>query len=318
MSRETLLKLIAGRELNIRVAEDVMGSTYVRDPILGDVESCRLSVSDTKTGPPAGHYYGPLRKYSEEDTAAQQVVEKLSHAYTVRLEFNRDEQRWKCEFQSIEMGLGVGGVSSMSIPEAICKAALLTVMAEEEQGAGLSRNERLKAIVELEHRMFQKVKTTRPALCMDRPESFRIMREMTHSVLSHETLGSYLADLRKAETEGINLLAEKYARMDNRVRSLKPRPVIDEIVRKEMQWMNELRKEHPWIFENEAEGAEKYLSCELETYSERTLTLFAEHVKQAAKQGRNLARERYRYMFQQLGYDSIVAAKRNMEGKLKE
>jgi hypothetical protein len=70
LSREKILAMKAGRELNIRVAEDIMGRKFTHDEIFGDMESPQLLESDTETPSLAGNYYGPLQPYSEDMSAA--------------------------------------------------------------------------------------------------------------------------------------------------------------------------------------------------------------------------------------------------------
>jgi len=172
-----------------------------------------------------------------------------------------------------------------------------------------SRGELLNSIIEIELDMFQRVRTAEPSLCKDRPETFRVMRGMTHSVLSTETLESYLEDLHKAKAEGRNLLTEKYARMDNKIPPLKTNPAIEDIVEIEAHWMNELSGNYPRTFKG-GPSFKIYLSSELETYSDKTLELYFEHVSKAEKEGRNLAEERYTMLFQQIGYSSIAEAEK--------
>jgi hypothetical protein len=131
------------------------------------------------------------------------------------------------------------------------------------------------------------------------------MRRMTHSVLSTETLESYLGDLQRANAEGRNLLTEKYARMDNRIPPLKSNRSIDDIVKLEARWMKELSQKYPRSFKGGSAGFTVYLSSELETYSDETLKLYVSDVSGAEKEGRNLAEERYTWLSRQLGYDSI-------------
>jgi len=57
-------------------------------------------------------------------------------------------------------------------------------------------------LIEIELRMFDQVRTSEPSLCKDSPETFKVIRGMTHSVLSTKTLQSYLEDLQKAKAEG--------------------------------------------------------------------------------------------------------------------
>lgn len=158
--------------------------------------------------------------------------------------------------------------------------------------------------------MFQRVKTAEPSLCKERPEGFKTMREMTHSVLSVQTLKSYLEDLQKAKAEGRNLLKEKYARMDNIISPLKSNPLIEEIVKIEAHWMRELSEKYPMSFKAGSDVFETYLSCELETYSDKTLELYFRDISKTEKERRNLAEERYTLLFQKIGYRSIAEVER--------
>jgi len=171
---------------------------------------------------------------------------------------------------------------------------------EKENSRGLLNN-----IIKFELDMFEQVRTSEPSLCKERPETFRAMRGMTHSVLSTETLQSYLGDLQKAKAEGRNLLTEKYARMDNRIPPLKTNRFIDDIVKLESRWMRELSQKYPHSFRGGSGSFELYLSSELETYSDETLKLYFGNVSRAEKEGGNLAEERYTILSQQIGYSSI-------------
>jgi hypothetical protein len=117
MTKEEILAMKAGRELNIRVAEDIMGCKVIQDEFFGDVESCQLLASDVKINALAGNYYGPLQPYSEDISAADKVIDKLKD-YNPRVEFNHYAEKWEADFS-------YGVVSSANAPEAICKAALL-------------------------------------------------------------------------------------------------------------------------------------------------------------------------------------------------
>lgn len=171
-----------------------------------------------------------------------------------------------------------------------------------------NKSDLMKQIVEIELDMFERVKTAEPSLCQERTETFKVMREITYSVLSAETLESYLDDLQKAKAEGRNLLTEKYARIGNQIPPLKVNPIINDIVQPESRWMSELSQKYPHIFRGGNAGFERYFSCELETYSDRTLELYFGDVSRAEREGRNLAEERYNNLFQQIGYGSIAEA----------
>ena len=184
------------------------------------------------------------------------------------------------------------------------------IMAENED----KHKELLNRIIEIELNMFMRVRTTEPAACQERPETFRVMREMNHFFYSDETLRSYLEDLESALASGRNLLTEKYARMDDLIPPLKDNPLIAEIVGIEQAWMDELRDRYPLTFQNPAERFGTYLSSELETYSDRTLELIFKDLTGAKQEGRNLAEERYSYLFKKIGYGSIDEVEKKKGG----
>ena len=78
MTKEEILAMKAGRELNIRVVEDVMGGKFIEDEIFGDTEKRAL---DLLYGVGAhcleAPFFGPLRRYSENMSAAQDVIDRL-------------------------------------------------------------------------------------------------------------------------------------------------------------------------------------------------------------------------------------------------
>ena len=128
MTKEEILGMNAGKELNIRVAEDVMGCKFIEDEILGDTESCELLESETEIPSLAGNYYSPLQHYSQDNSVAQEVVNKLQNNYDARVEFNYHTENWEAEFSDLETGLSFGTVSALDAPEAICKTALLAIL----------------------------------------------------------------------------------------------------------------------------------------------------------------------------------------------
>jgi len=287
MTKEEILAMKPRSKLNIAVAEVVMKHKVVVDEIFGAME--RQIANDGSST------YTNLQPYSEDMPAAQLVVDRmitLGHG---------DAVLWE------HYGSGI-----YTQAEAICKVALLVALGmwDEQEDIGLTineggnREELLNEIIEIELRMFDQVRTSEPSLCKDRPGTFKVMRGMTHSVLSTKTLQSYLEDLQKAKAEGRNLLTEKYARMDNRIPPLKTNPIIDDIVEIEAHWMEELSQKYPRTFKR-GPGFKIYLSSELETYSDETLKLYFGDVSRAEKEGRNLAEERYNRLSQQIGYGSI-------------
>ncbi|NJB69145.1 hypothetical protein GGQ74_002842 [Desulfobaculum xiamenense] len=164
-------------------------------------------------------------------------------------------------------------------------------------------------IIERELRMFLAVKTRGgKSLCQERPESFRIMREMTHGVLSEAVLESYLGDLVRAEEAGRNFMTEKYALMDDLIPAINTDPRIRVIVEAEADWRDEVSAQFPRTVQRDGrESFCLYLRCELQTYSPATLTAYAALVDAARNEGRNLVRERYEILMRKLGYGSLEA-----------
>ena len=168
------------------------------------------------------------------------------------------------------------------------------------------RDNLLDQIIGMELDMFQAVREEQPSLCKDRPETFKVMRRMTHCVLSNETLESYSKDLSQAAANGRNLMTEKYARMDKLIPCLNANPVIDRIVQVEHRWWEELANKCPWMCRTQlGQAFDVYLQCELETDSAQTLELYFKDISDAVEEGRNLAEERYTFLSRILGYSSI-------------
>ena len=79
------------------------------------------------------------------------------------------------------------------------------------------REETVGTIVRIEWEMMDKVQNCGGrAHCQDDWETFRLMRTSQMRAWDQPLLDSYLDDLRSAQTEGRNLLCEKYAYMMER------------------------------------------------------------------------------------------------------
>ncbi len=171
------------------------------------------------------------------------------------------------------------------------------------------RDALIKEIIAIELEMFGNVKAREHASCQELPETFKTMRWMAHSVLSEDTLASYLDDLMQAVHAGRNLMTEKYARMEGLIPPLKSSPeskqILDEIVGIEEAWMKEFSHRYPKIVTGGAAGFGTYFRCELETYSDRTLELYLGDVTHARTRGINLAEQSYMNLFEKLGYESL-------------
>ncbi|MFX1498128.1 MAG: DUF4125 family protein [Promethearchaeota archaeon] len=169
----------------------------------------------------------------------------------------------------------------------------------------MSKTRLLKRIIKLELRMFENVRTFKPSLCQEKPEIFKLMREMNYSVLSINTLKSYFKDLKTAKGKGRNLLTEKYARMSDLIPPLKLNLLIPEIVLIESKWMKDFSLQYPLIANYRPDYFSRYLSCELETYSDNSIELYLNDLKKAKNIGINLANERFEYLIRKLGYNSL-------------
>lgn len=141
-----------------------------------------------------------------------------------------------------------------------------------------------------------------PSACQQRPAAFKIMRQMSHCSHDDAFLASYLDDLRNAEAAGRNFMIEKYARMDDRLPPLSNSPLLDEIADAETAWMEAAANENPDHFRrDDASVFRRYLRCELETLSPKSLQLYAEEIRKAKLAGCNMVLERYNWLEQKLG-----------------
>ena len=161
----------------------------------------------------------------------------------------------------------------------------------------------IDTIIEYELEMFLTVQNAGgTASCQQRPESFKAMRWMTHSVFPAPYLESYLADLKAAKAQNLNLMTIKYGRMDDVVPPFNDSPLIPRIAEVECTWMQELRRTAPDKFQSaDTDHFKRYLASELETLSAATLEEYEKVIKTAQAAGRNLARERYENLQQRFG-----------------
>ena len=118
----------------------------------------------------------------------------------------------------------------------------------------------------------------------------------------------------------------KYARMDDLIPSENKNPVIDEIIRIQYGWQEEMFKKFPYLMGgarplSSAEDSsrktsfETYLRGELETYSGNTLELLYKDMSAKLKQGLNMSEEVYGYLVLEMGYSSIQDAEQKAKEK---
>lgn len=199
----------------------------------------------------------------------------------------------------------------------------------------LSQKEALvRDIVTVEWAMFDKVNGLGGrASCQEDPWTFYVMRCSQFLALPLAVLESYQQDLQRALREGRNLLTEKYAYMmeysdpvlfASSIReqlpsvSLRKQQLVDEIVQLlikderafALQYPNLHRKGRP--LQGAAEGMVSvsiYALGELKTYSEKTLELYAQHLRRLdLESGENISVIIHRMMVRMYGYRSLEEA----------
>lgn len=173
-------------------------------------------------------------------------------------------------------------------------------------------------IIALEFEMFLQVKTNGNddnRQCQEKPETFKLMRWMSHSVLSQDTLESYLVDLLEAKASGRNFMTEKYALMENLIPRLKENPIINKIADAEINWMNELKPKYPNILQGNIDSFKNYMVCEYQTYSDKTLDFLMKDINTAKTKNLNLPKLRYKNLFKRLGYNSLEEAEQSRRNR---
>ena len=166
--------------------------------------------------------------------------------------------------------------------------------------------------------------------CQDDPETFFIMRRSQFVCWNEELVDSWYNDLVSAKAQGRNLLSEKYAWMMKQTapeefakisRFLKSpteqaEALIEDVVKTEIKWMEEYKTNYPFMAGGNraihsskdstySTSFETYLRGELHTYSEKTLLLYANMVKQLEADGKSLSVIIMDAMVKSYGYKDI-------------
>ena len=108
MTREEILAMQPGNELNMKVSEEVMGHIVTEDKTFGYMER----TIHPKEG---DSIWGPVKPYSEDISTAELVVDRM-------IEMGRKDAIHWADF----------GGGKYTEAEAICKAALLAVLEEHD------------------------------------------------------------------------------------------------------------------------------------------------------------------------------------------
>jgi hypothetical protein len=182
----------------------------------------------------------------------------------------------------------------------------------------------IDAILEIELVMFLTVNSQKTSSCQAYPESFRLHRRAQFSAWSPKTLASYREDLLEAQDAGKNLMRLKYSRMQGLVPSPNSDPIIDDIVRLQIIWQNEMFRKCPALMSNarpladegeseQTTSFETYTRAELETYSSRTVQLLLADLLLKLEKGVNMSEEVYEFLARESGYPSLVEAERRLK-----
>lgn len=183
------------------------------------------------------------------------------------------------------------------------------------------KSELLDQVLEMEWRMFVRVKSAHRASCQSAPDNFKMIRSSLFETWTEEMLASYLDNLKQAADEQRNLLMEKYARMDNLIPPLSDNPLIPIIVAIENVWQKELQSNFPALYQRccrsmaqtgDGKNFSIYLGCELETYGDHTLELYYENLNKALEQDRNLAIEALQRLVLKNGYRDLAHAEQEL------
>lgn len=190
------------------------------------------------------------------------------------------------------------------------------------------------AIAKAEFEAFDKVQNEGGrASCQNNWPTFKVMRMSQYLTWDEEMLLQYLADFQINFSKGRNMIEEKYARMMAStapeqyakfadklpVISEEKRAIMEEIIRLQVQWMEEFAAQYPGLAENARlihtsedtpfdTSYETYLRGELGTYSDKMLELYGRYIVAHAKSGTNVAREIMGNTIRFYGYSSFEEA----------
>ena len=183
--------------------------------------------------------------------------------------------------------------------------------------------ELVAAVLDSEWEMFRRVRSAYPVGCQQSPAAFRQIRASIFELWTKEMLASYIVDLLQAEAAGRNLLAEKYARMDNLIPRTNFNPLIEKIVAVDSAWQAEVRNKYPHVYRAACRGMEPtddggnfsvYLRCELETYGEKTIQLYHRQIEEALANGENLTLKMLEKLVKKGGFKDLEHAELHLNG----
>ncbi len=198
----------------------------------------------------------------------------------------------------------------------------------------------IESVVSQEWSQFDKVNNEGGrADCQDDWTTFRIMRSAQFLNWPVDLLTSYLDDLKQAESEGRNLIAEKYGRMMESTAPEKYRNIChlfpkrsserlslqEKIIAAEMDMDNDFMSRYPLYAgggrpsrttsdREYITSKETYIRGEMSTWSDRTFDLYYKWFVTLSEQGFNLPEMTSENLAELYGYDSLS----DLEERLKK
>ncbi|EIK80868.1 hypothetical protein CGSMWGv1400E_04225 [Gardnerella vaginalis 1400E] len=172
------------------------------------------------------------------------------------------------------------------------------------------------------------------ANCQGDWQTFHIMRMSQFLTWPLDLQKSYKQDLERANSDGSNLITEKYARMMESTapeifeRTIKPyiKPILEprksaqeQIILTQVKWADDFRNHYPHLglamrvlktSEDTAENTsfETYLRGELSTYSDDTFAKYQRFVNNLRAENLNLTQMIITNTVRMYGYDSLESA----------
>lgn len=165
----------------------------------------------------------------------------------------------------------------------------------------------IQQILDIELAWFLTVDPQLTSECQKHPEAFKLMRQSPFETWSEQTLALHLEHLIDAQKKGTNLVREKYAKIQGIMLCENVTTALKNSVAIERRWFKDAATKYPNIIKQEtgATGFERYLRCELDTFSQDTLEFYYKDRFGAEAGGRNLVIEVYDRIARKLGYSSI-------------
>lgn len=196
-------------------------------------------------------------------------------------------------------------------------------------------------IIEHEWTQFDKVNNLGGrASCQDDWKTFRIMRTAQYANWPEDLLESYLEDLKLAESEDRNLIAEKYGRMMEstapeeyeNIKHLFPARLQErlaaqeEIISIEISMDEEFCKKYPvyaaggrstHTYEDSlySTSKETYMRGEMSTWSDQTFDIYAEWVRALSDSGCNLPEMTAENIVREYGFGSLAETEKYLVKK---